>query len=85
MNWTKFTETLQQPLFFLSWLILCTAFLFLSWKGLVFQEERQAKNRFDEIIDERDRICSQFENSQFKNATAVSDFKTKLVKSLLQS
>ncbi len=85
MNWTKFTETLQQPLFFLSWLILCTAFLFLSWKGLIFQEERQAKNRFNEIIDERDRICSQFENSQFKNATTVSDFKTKLVKRLLQS
>ena len=85
MNWTKFKKRLQRPTFFILWLCLCAVFLFLSWKGLSFQEERQFKKQFSEILNERDRIARQIENLQLKNQITVSDFKTKLVKRLLQS
>ena len=85
MNWTKFNEHLQQPIFFIIWVSLGTVFLLFSWKGLTYQEERQFRKQFGEILNERDRIARQIENSELKNQITVGDFKTKLIKRLLQS
>ena len=68
MKWTKFKELLYRLAFFTVWLALGIAFLFFSWKGLVFQEERQAEIDFVKILDERKAIAQQLQklNSQNK-------------------
>ena len=57
MNWTKFKEHLQQPIFFIIWVSLGTVFLLFSWKGLTYQEERQFRKQFSEILNETRSYC----------------------------
>lgn len=86
MNWTKPIEVIQRLLFLVLWMTFSLLFLFLSFKGWVWQEELKQEIQFKKILKERESISSRLQKNLHINSKLANDnYRYNFVKRLLQS